>query len=325
MAAAGIAATATSSATPAPSLPPRATPLAPEGFHADLRPGVLAVGTIDDACEAMRLRWDPTGSPPGTVVVPIMFHSIRDPEDMPADTVTVSTTYFEETVRLAQSLGFQTITTAELKAFLEHNALIPPRSMMVIVDDRRPGVVEEYLLPAAEANDWTVTLGWIIGDTRPSLWATMERLAAGGRLDVQSHGLEHRYVVDGMSDEELRREIGGSIPILQEHFGYRPIAFVWPGGNFNQRSVEIAREEGYDLGFTAYSRGPLLFNWIPQGEAERAVGDPLMLLPRAWSPAATVNLQQAAEIGDQAAEFASKRRPAEAEWYAEACGGALPG
>jgi peptidoglycan/xylan/chitin deacetylase (PgdA/CDA1 family) len=253
-----------------------------------------------------------------------MFHSIRDPEDMPADSVTISTEYFEETVRLARSLGFETITTNELLGFLSQNERIPARSMMVIVDDRRPGVVSEYILPVAEAFDWTVTLGWIIGDTRPSLWSTMEALAGGGRLDVQSHGLEHRYIVDGMSDEEMRREIGGSIPILEEHFGYRPTAYVWPGGNFNRRSVAIAREEGYDLGFTAFSRGPLLFNWIPLGEAERAVDDPLMVLPRAWSPSATINLQQAVELGDQAARFASEQHKAEADWYAQVCGGELP-
>jgi peptidoglycan/xylan/chitin deacetylase (PgdA/CDA1 family) len=196
--------------------------------------------------------------------------------------------------------------------------------MMIIVDDRRPGVVAEYILPVAETFDWTVTLGWIIGDTRSSLWSTMEDLAESGRLDVQSHGLEHRYIVEGMSDEEMRREIGGSIPILVDHFGYRPTAYVWPGGNFSQRSVEIAREEGYLLGFTAFSRGPLLFNAIPLGEEERAVGDPLMVLPRAWSPSATLNLVQAAELGDQAARFAAEQRRAEADWYSQACGGELP-
>jgi peptidoglycan/xylan/chitin deacetylase (PgdA/CDA1 family) len=243
---------------------------------------------------------------------------------MLADSVTVSTDYFYATIDLARSLGFETITAAELAAFLSGNARIPARSMLLIVDDRRPGVVAEYLLPVAEAYDWTVALGWIIGDTRPSLWATMEGLAAGGRLDVQSHGLDHRYLVEGITEDEMRHEIGGSIPILEDHFGYRPTAFIWPGGNFTRRSVEIAREEGYRLGFTAFSRGPLLFNWIPLGEEEAAVGDPMMVLPRSWSPSATLNLQQAAEIGDEAARFAAENRQAEADWYEQACDGRLP-
>ncbi|HMK09480.1 MAG TPA: polysaccharide deacetylase family protein [Anaerolineales bacterium] len=272
----------------------------------------------------MRKRWDPQGSPPGTVVLPIMYHSIREPDNMLNDNVTVSTEYFQETVALARSLGFETITTAQLAAFLADNAPIPRRSMMLIVDDRRPGVVADYLLPVAQSFDWTVTLGWIIGDTGARLWSTMESLAQSGRLDVQSHGLNHRYIVEGMSEADMRQEIGGPVPILKKHFGYRPTAFIWPGGNFTAGSVAVAREEGYQLGFTAFSRGPILFNWVPLGEPERAVNDPLMVLPRAWSPAATVNLQQAASVGDQAARFAEEQRAGEAAWYLRSCGGALP-
>jgi peptidoglycan/xylan/chitin deacetylase (PgdA/CDA1 family) len=253
-----------------------------------------------------------------------MYHSIREPSNMLADDVTVSTEYFRATVDLARSLGFETITTAQLLAFLEDNTRIPPRSMMLIVDDRHAGVVSEYMLPVAKSFDWTLTLGWLIGNTWPSLWSTMEELARGGRLDIQSHGLNHRPLVDGMTDDEMRQEIGGAIPILEQHFGVRPLAFVWPGGNFTPRSVEIAREEGFQLGFTAFSRGPLLFDWIPLGEEERAAADPLMVLPRAWSPSATVNLEQAADIGEQAARFATENRQAEAAWYAQTCGGTLP-
>ena len=152
----------------------------------------------------------------------------------------------------------------------------------------------------------------------------MEEMAQGGRLDVQSHGLNHRYIVEGLLEEEIRLEIAGPIPILEEHFGYRPTAFVWPGGNFTRRSAEIAREEGYQLGFTAFSRGPLLFDWIPLGAEEQAADDPLMVLPRAWSPSATVNLEQAADIGDQAARFSVGNYESEAAWYSQSCGGTLP-
>jgi peptidoglycan/xylan/chitin deacetylase (PgdA/CDA1 family) len=313
------------SATPSVSATPLAAVAPPPTFAATgLRPGVEPQTYISDACESMRKRWDPQGSPPGTVVLPIMVHSIRDPARMLADNVTVSTDYFQATVDQARALGFETITTSELIAFLTDNARIPPRSMILIVDDRRPGVVADYILPVAEAFDWTVTLGWIIGDTRPSLWSTMEEMAQGGRLDVQSHGLHHRYIVEGLPEEEIRQEIAGPIPILEDHFGYRPTAFVWPGGNFTRRSAEIAREEGYQLGFTAFSRGPLLFDWIPLGTEEQAADDPLMVLPRAWSPSATVNLEQAADIGDQAAHFSAGNRQAEAAWYAQSCGGTLP-
>lgn len=320
-------ASSTPSRTPTPTAAasPRPTESPPAGFTtAELRPDVEAASYLPDACAYLALRWDPAGSPPGTVVLPVMYHSVRTPQNMPNDNVTVSTDYFQATVDAALQLGFETITAGELLGFLTENARIPERSMLLIFDDRYPGALAEYVLPAIEARDWTVTLGWIIGDTGPSLWATIENLAAGGRLDVQAHGLRHLPIGEWMSDEEIRSETAGPIPILEEHFGKRPIAFVWPGGNFTRRSVEIARQEGYRLGFTAYSRGPLLFNWIPQGPEEQAVGDPLMLLPRAWSPSAIVGLEQAARIAEAAASAARAAWPNEAAWYRANCGGSLP-
>jgi peptidoglycan/xylan/chitin deacetylase (PgdA/CDA1 family) len=253
-----------------------------------------------------------------------MFHSIRTPDNMVDDNVTISTDYLQSIVDRARALGFVTITTEQLAGFLEENRPIPPRSMIWIVDDRRPGTVEEYVLPVLEKYDWTVTLGWIIADTRADLWAWMERLNATGRLDVQSHGYWHVYMVEDTPDEVVRQEIFDPRPILEEHFGHRPIAFVWPGGNFTAHSIDVAREAGYRIGFTAYSRGPLLFNWIPLGETEAAVSDPLMVLPRFWSTAAAVNLDQAAAIAEEAEAQARQDYPAEAAWYRASCGGDLP-
>ena len=305
--------------TPAPTLPPPAT-FSSRG----LRPEVAPAAYIADACEALRLRWDPDRSPPGTVVAPIMFHSVRDPDNMVNDSVTISTVYLQAIVDRARALGFETITSEQLTGFLEENRRIPFRSMILFVDDRRPGTVEQYFLPLGELYDWSVTLSWIIADTPADLWAWMEQMNSTGHLDVQSHGYWHQYIVPQTPDETIREEIVDPIPVLQEHFGHRPTAFIWPGGNFTRRSVEVARQADYRLGFTAYSRGPLLFNWIPLGAEEAEVGDPLMVLPRYWSTAAVVNLDQAVGIAQEAETFAGEAYAGEAAWYRQTCGGELP-
>ena len=161
-----------------------------------LRPDVSPATYLQDTCLFLRLRWDPERSRPGTVVAPVMFHSVRDPNNMVNDSVTISTDYLAAIVERALALGFQTITSEELAGFLEENRRIPFRSMIFIVDDRRPGTVEEYFLPLAETHDWTVSLGWIIADTRADLWAWMERMNETGRLDVQSHGYWHKYLTE---------------------------------------------------------------------------------------------------------------------------------
>lgn len=239
----------------------------------------------------------------------------------------ISARDFHRFVERARELGFETITTAQLTAFLEENASIPARSMILIVDDRRLSVVKEYFLPLWENYKWTVTMAYISGpEVTWKEWEEIEALAATGAIDLQAHGYLHNeesYVRDQTSEDLILQEINAPIPILESHSGKRPDAVIWPGGHFNSFGVQAAREAGYRLGFTVYSRGPLMYNWIPLGEAEHAMDDPLMVLPRAWSSEAMKKLEVAARIGDQARLFAERNFDQEAEWYQELCGGDL--
>jgi peptidoglycan/xylan/chitin deacetylase (PgdA/CDA1 family) len=310
----------------APTLTEVTTPIPFPGeifFPLDLWEDVTPVEYIIDRCEYLRDRWDPEKSQPGTIVAPIMFHSVRKSGRVITDSTSISEEYFHAVLAHAKALGFETITTEELIAFLTSNAYIPPRSMIMILDDRRPGVTERFL-PYLENNDWTLTLGWIIEDQRDYLWEWMEYLAESGRLDVQSHGYWHRYIVDETSDEIINEEIYNPIPILTKHFGYRPIAFIWPGGNFTEKSIRVAHEADYQIAFSAYAHGPLMYNWIPQTEKEITLSDPLMTLPRFWSTVAWRNLDETIAIADSARTHAEEQYSLEAEWYRQSCDGILP-
>jgi hypothetical protein len=291
-----------------------------------LRQGVLPQAYLGDNCSFLRMRWSPDGSQPGTVVVPIMFHSIvQDDTPLVDPNKDITADQFLEFVETARYLGFTTITTQELKDFLTSNAPIPHRSMMIIIDDRRPGLIRDWLMPVLEQNDWTATAAYIADpNSLQWAWELMENLYASGRLDVQSHGYTGQlYIVPETPVDQIQSEIWNSTQVLEEHFGTPPIAFIWPGGNFTPLSVQIARQGGYELGFSAYSRGPLLFNWVPLGEEEQAVKDPLMVLPRAWSSAVNFNLDEAVKVSEQATKFAEQNYPAEADWYRTYCGGEI--
>jgi hypothetical protein len=317
------------SIVPTHTVTPTLTPtLAPLEIFATrlLRQGVLPQTYLEDNCLYLRLRWSPEGSQPGTVVVPLMFHSIvQDGTQLADPNKDITAEQFNSFIEYARYLGFTTITTQELLNFLTSNAPIPPRSMMIIVDDRRPGLIRDWIMPVLEEFDWTATSAYIADPTSLQwAWDLMDQLYASGKLDVQSHGYTGQlYIVPETPVEQIQTEIWNSTQVLEEHFGKRPIAFIWPGGNFTPLSVQIARQGGYELGFTAYSRGPLLFNWVPLGEEERVVADPLMVLPRAWSSAANVNLDEAVKISEQAAAFAEQNYPTEAAWYSTYCGGEI--
>ncbi len=302
----------------------KVTRLPPDKFNNELlRDGLSLQSYIQDECDYLALRWEPNNASPGTIVAPIMFHSIRPDGEELADPSFIHLGTFKRIVEYAKFLGFETITSEELIGFLYENKAIPPLSMLLILDDRKPGTAEDYFLPYLREYDWTATLAWLVGDSREWLWEWIENLNESGYFDIQSHGYQHIYLTEETNYEDTFEEISGNIPAFEERFGQRPIAYIWPGGNYTKIGIEIARELDYQIGFTVHSRGAIQFNSIPQGEQEIAFADPLMTLPRFWSSAALLNLDQALQSSQAAKDFAIQNYELEAEWYQANCGGVL--
>jgi hypothetical protein len=273
---------------------------------------------LDDVCDYLGLRWGEGKSEPGTVVVPLMFHSIVAPGKPVTSNDDISTEYFETFMTTAEEMGFETITTEELIGFLMHNDAIPERSMIIIKDDRATGYPALFM-PYLEANDWTLTMAYPTTDMIPeSEWSALERAAESGRLDFQSHGHTHISVLF-LNDEQIHDELYKPMEILDQHFGVPPTAHIWVGGNFTADSVTMAREAGYSIAFSAYSRGALMFNWIPLGEPEREIGDPLFVLPRYWSTGAVYALKHAVSISEAAKAYAESVREQELLYYSLFC------
>jgi len=311
----------TPTATPTPVPAPTQVPLG--SFDSSrLLPGIEPQGYLDDACRYLYLRWSPGKASPGTIVAPIMYHSVTPDYRIITDNISVTSSYFEATMRRARQLGYETITTEQFVDFLYNNARIPERSLLLIVDDRRPGVIREHFMPILEEYDWTVTLAYITGPAMAWEWRELTEMNATGRIDVQAHGFMHNgetYFTEETPPEIIHQEIYNPIPLIEERLGRRPLAFIWPGGNYTRETVKEVRKAGYKVGLTVHSSGPVMFNWVPMGPAQREMDDPLMVLPRYWSTAAFVNLEDAAAIGDEARAYALEHRQDELDWYAYYC------
>jgi len=124
---------------------------------------------------------------------------------------------------------------------------------------------------------------------------------------------------------------------MQTNFKKTPIAYIWAGGGFTSKAVQVARQAGYKLAFTINPRGPLMFNWVPLIDqtdpmrpsyiAEGPVNDPLLTLPRYWDTDARAHLDTVRNIGDAAAAYAGQNKATELEYYDIVCApsyGAIP-
>lgn len=287
---------------------------------------------IQDACQYLKFKWDPEKSEPGTIAMVIMFHSILKAGDKITNPNQIYLNNFNKMMAELKNQGFEAINTEQLANFLESNAWIPPRSVLLLADDRHAAkYFNTRFRKYWEDWGWPVVNAWISHpDTLEVLWVEMEALAEEGWVDFQAHGVIHNTPISNNStDEYVLNELQGSIAAIQEHFNKPPIAIIWPGGGFTQRAAQLARQSGYRLGFTINSRGPVMFNWIPLAVQkdpdhpvhipEGPVGDPLMVLPRYWPFQVLSVLDEVRVMGKEAAAYAEQNRQVEYEFYEILC------
>ncbi len=321
--------------TPTPTVTAIRTPPALPGVYQSpyLNPLDTPHTYIADTCQYLKAKWDANNAAPGTVVMVIMFHSILKAGDEPSDYNQISASAFEILMRDLHEQNFQAINTGQLANFLEYNAKIPPRSILLVVDDRHYAqYFNTYFRPYWEAYGWAVVNSWINLDDIIGAAALPDNVALEneGWVDHQSHGFVHNIPMsDSSSDDYLKGELLGSMEAMQHNFGKTLIAIIWPGGGFGLRPVQAARQYGYRLGFTINPRGPLMFNWIPLSDnpdprrpsymPEGLVGDPLMVLPRFWSYDAGKHIDEVRLIGQEAAAYAEANKTVELGYYDIVC------
>ena len=293
---------------------------------------------LEDTCQYLHDKWDPENAAPGPVVMAIMFHGISQEK---AERVhDISKQDFKQLMNDLKEQGFEAITATQLADFLDHNAKIPARSVVLIVDDRhRAESFNEHFRPYHEQWGWQVVNGWISAfGAQDAFLAENVVLANEGWVDYQSHGFIHNEnMTDSSTDEFLKQELEGSKANLETQFNKTPVAIIWPGGNFGVRPVQAARQYGYRVGFTINPRGPVMYNWVPLAEEqdparpiflpEGYVKDPRMVLPRYWPYQVQASLDTVRTIGNEAAAYAEQNKATELEYYDIMCAptyGAIP-
>jgi hypothetical protein len=285
---------------------------------------------IEDTCQYLHDKWNSNNSAPGTVVMVVMFHGIS--QEQATRTHDISKQDFKKLMDDLKEQGFEAINATQLADFLDHNAKIPPRSVVLIVDDRhRAESFNEHFRPYYEQWGWQVVNGWISAfGAEDAFLQENVVLANEGWVDYQSHGFIHNEnMSDSSTDEFLKQELQGSSENLQTHFNKTPIAIIWPGGNFGIRPVQLARQFGYRIGFTINPRGPVMYNWVPLAEQqdparpiflpESYVKDPRMVLPRYWPYQVQANLDLVRTIGNDASAYAEQNKTTELEYYDIMC------
>jgi hypothetical protein len=309
---------------------PRTPAALPEVFHSLLLNPLDTPHTyIKEACVYLRDKWDSHNAPPGTVVMIIRLQSIN--KGIPQGGDVVNVTSFTKMMEELHGQKFQAINSGQLADFLENNAKIPARSVVLLQDGRRYAEnFNKHFRPYWEEWGWPVVNAWDnLANSTDALWNENIALEKEGWVDHQVNGLSiDAGTIDNLSDNYFTDGLQKQITTFQQRFNKSPVAIVWPTG-FGARPAQIARQLGYRLGFTANARGPVMFNWVPLSETtdnmrpsyppEGSVNDPLMTLPR-YTPFQVHNaLDDVRVIGKEAAAYADQNKAVELKYYNLVC------
>ncbi len=326
-------ATAVFTETPIPAATvPRTPPALPPVFQTTLLDALsVPHAYVTDSCEYLKNKWTSTNAAPGTIVMVIMFHGInKDASSVDENDITVQD--FNKLMNGLKELGFEAINATQLANFLDANAYIPPRSVVLTYDDRHFAIAFDHFRPYHEKWGWSVVNGWISAfGGQDNVLAENVALEKEGWVDHQAHGATSPHIpIDSTSsDEFILHDLRGSKDTIQQYFGKDPIAYIWVGGGFTPHSVELARQVGYRVGFTINPRGPIMYNWIPLADqpdparpnwiAEGSANDPLLTLPRYWPSQALAQLDTIRAIGNDAATYAQQNKSVELDYYNIVC------
>lgn len=326
--------TPTPADTPIPTATiPRTPPALPPIFQTSiLKANDIPRTYIADSCQYLKNKWDPNKSAPGTVVMVIMAHRInQDATESDYANLTISSRDLKRLMRDLHDAGFTAINMQQMADFMYENAKIPQLSVLIIVDDRASASkYNDHFRQYYEDWGWPVVNAYIGLDERPDLWAENAALSAEGWVDYQAHGYIHNIPIgNGSTDDFIIAEMDGAKKSLEKYMNKTPIAYIWPGGGFSARAVEIGTQLGYKLGFTVNPRGPVAYNWVPQADTvnddnryaipETPAGNPLMTLPRYTDISARDNIDTVRAIGNEATAYAEQNRAIELEYYDIMC------
>ena len=207
----------------------------------------------------------------------LMYHSIlRDPAKTGAYVIRPESV--EADLIWLRDHGYETVTVADLLAYVADGTPLPERPVMITLDDGNLNNAT-YLLPLLEKYDMRAVIS-VVGsyceaysahpDPNPAYaylsWAELRALDESGRVEIQNHSYDmHRLTgragagrIPGEDDSAYRRALTADArrtqQLLADCCGIRPTAYVYPYGNRGQGADAILADMGFRCTMTCEER-----------------------------------------------------------------------
>ena len=188
--------------------------------------------------------------------VVFMYHRFGE-DRYPSTSIRVD--QFRQQMDYIRDGGFTVIPLAELLAFLSGNQELPPKAVVITVDDAYRSIYEvAYPLLAKYGFPFTVFVSTDPVDSKSPGYLNWDQIRemAGNGATFANHGAGHIYMVERQSDESetlWQQRIGADIDkgwqrLTEEMTGIeKPLrgVFAYPYGEYNTGTAQQLKTRGY--------------------------------------------------------------------------------
>jgi peptidoglycan/xylan/chitin deacetylase (PgdA/CDA1 family) len=182
--------------------------------------------------------------------------------------LTVTPQAFEAQMGWLARNGYHVVPMARLAAFLDGREPLPPKAVVVTIDDGYRSTYETAW-PVLRKHDFPATVFLytdFVGAPDAMTWAQMRELAASGLVEIQPHSKTHTNLTIRLPDESdaryrerVRREVEGPIEAVRAQLGARSLVYAFPYGDVNDAVMGELRARGVALGVTVTPGGNAFF------------------------------------------------------------------
>jgi peptidoglycan/xylan/chitin deacetylase (PgdA/CDA1 family) len=187
--------------------------------------------------------------------VVVMYHrvDVSAPADAISQRLTISPNQFADELRSIHRMGLRTVGIAELaRAVTSHQ--LPQRAVLLTFDD---GYSDQFrfafsiLQRFGDRATFFVNTA-TIGTPGHLSWRDVGSMARAG-MSIECHGVDHADLAT-LAFAAQSYQIGRCVSELGAYLKEPVLAYAYPSGRFDKRTVVLARQAGVLFGFTTDPR-----------------------------------------------------------------------
>jgi len=178
--------------------------------------------------------------------------------------LTVSPAQFAKQLDWLARNGYRVVRLSQLQAFLDGRARMPPRSVVITIDDGYESA-HRLALPLLRQHGFPATV-FIVSDSigvgDGLSWTQLRELVASGLIEIGAHSKTHRnltLLAAGDSAAQYRRDIELELraprDLLERQLGVPVRHFAFPYGDANAQVLEVLAQQPYSLAVTVRAGG----------------------------------------------------------------------